>query len=865
MRVRVVAPASLATATAVVELRAPGSPGPLGSAHVIGAAIATFRRLPPATYEIRVDVPGGAPAQASFRVDAAETVTVDAVVLAGASGSHIDLVDRDREGQGISFREQQLRDLPGGTNLWALLETAEPFLISDRIDNGGLSTARSALVGSRGASWTSTSLAFGEISLPNPDSTGTLPIVPDLNAAEAVVVTAGLAPVEIATAGAAIAIAPRRPPTGPQGALEADVTSGRMVGRNARPDAPSIGRLNSWKDAGLQLGGPVHDRVGMFLSAALTRSEQDARNSPVPSATVGSLFTHLVVRPSLRDEVQVVAAIQGLAHAYDGRDQFRDTNVSERDTFSQWQGSWDTFSDRGAHGLVSLSYARGAFTPQLVRPVGGALDRVTDGMVPPPASAVATGRWAGHVAFDPRAVHRGGMDHTLRMGATFDQVSASSSVLALPPVAELVNGLPARVWVNMAPASDSQRHVTALSGYLADRMTASDLVLEAGLRLDRSAASATGAAAGITWLTLGPRVSFRWTPAYVTVFGGYSRYHPRLSPDLLAYGDPGAPWAQVYRWNDANGNHQFDPGELGVLVARAGTGQAVASIDPMLRAPSTDELAVGVEEQLGSLMTFRAGIVARWEHTLVGSVNVGVPATSYSVFYVQDQGEDYSSPTDDRLLAIYNRLPSSFGQDRFVLTNPAGDNATYQGFEMHWELTAHRLYMLIGAMAYRTKGMGGNRGFGVFENDQGIVGERFENPNAASYSTGALFFDRSYVGKVSMSYDAPGDVHVGVSARYQDGQPFSRLVIAPDLAQGPEIVQAYRTGRTRFTFTFTLDMRIEKGLTIAGHRAAVTLDIFNLTNLANEVEENAVTGLTFRQATAVQPPRTVRLGFRVAF
>jgi len=104
-----------------------------------------------------------------------------------------------------------------------------------------------------------------------------------------------------------------------------------------------------------------------------------------------------------------------------------------------------------------------------------------------------------------------------------------------------------------------------------------------------------------------------------------------------------------------------------------------------------------------------------------------------------------------------------------------------------------------------------------------------------------------------------------VTTRYQDGQPFSRLVIAPGLAQGPEVIQAYRSGRTRFTFTFTLDARIEKGVTIAGHRAAIRLDVFNLSNAHLEVEENAVTGASFRATTAVQPPRTLRLGFDIRF
>jgi hypothetical protein len=153
----------------------------------------------------------------------------------------------------------------------------------------------------------------------------------------------------------------------------------------------------------------------------------------------------------------------------------------------------------------------------------------------------------------------------------------------------------------------------------------------------------------------------------------------------------------------------------------------------------------------------------------------------------------------------------------------------------------------------------------VQENDQGVVGETFANPNVTTYAYGRLFFDRAYVLKWSTMYRGPHDIRVAATARYQDGQPFARMVIAQGLAQGPELVPAYPNGRTRFSYTVTLDARIEKGFRVGARRAAVTFDAFNLTNMENEVEEDPLTGATFRMTTAVQPPRTLRLGFRFEF
>jgi hypothetical protein len=42
------------------------------------------------------------------------------------------------------------------------------------------------------------------------------------------------------------------------------------------------------------------------------------------------------------------------------------------------------------------------------------------------------------------------------------------------------------------------------------------------------------------------------------------------------------------------------------------------------------------------------------------------------------------------------------------------------------------------------------------------------------------------------------------------------------------------------------------------------VEAFNLTGRANEVEEVVVTGGSYRQVTLREPPRTVRVGLRLA-
>src|SRR5262249_31615622 len=183
--------------------------------------------------------------------------------------------------------------------------------------------------------------------------------------------------------------------------------------------------------------------------------------------------------------------------------------------------------------------------------------------------------------------------------------------------------------------------------------------------------------------------------------------------------------------------------------------------------------------------------IHRNEHDLLETVNIGVPASRYRVTTVPDPGGDIVGTTEQQQLPLYDRRPASFGADQFVLTNPAEHQTLYEGAELTLERPfGARFQMLLGATAFRANGRGGNRGFTAIENDQGVIGELFDSPNADTKREGRLFFDRAFTIKIAASYRAPGDLRLGSVIRYQDGQPFARLLIANELSQGPEAIQA---------------------------------------------------------------------------
>jgi hypothetical protein len=180
------------------------------------------------------------------------------------------------------------------------------------------------------------------------------------------------------------------------------------------------------------------------------------------------------------------------------------------------------------------------------------------------------------------------------------------------------------------------------------------------------------------------------------------------------------------------------------------------------------------------------------------------------------------------------------------------------------QVRRNRGVFLAGITAGRSEGLSASRGFGPLENDAAILGEVYVDPNAKGHAQGRLFTERGYTIKFATAGELGAGFEGGMIARYQDGQHFARLVILEGLNQGAEAVRAFRNGRTRFTFSMTVDARLQKTFG-ASRRVAAILDIYNLGNQALEVEEFSVTGATSRLTSAVQPPRVVQVGVRLTF
>ena len=762
---------------------------------------------------------------------------------------------------GAEFPAEVLRDLPLGDNVYSLLETTQSEVISDRFSSGGLTVGSAAREGGFLGSWSQTRFRIGDLDVSDPSGSGSSLFFPDTMFWQRVRVTTGLMPADINTSGLAVTLEPIRGSSAWTSTF-AGSGSGGGLAAGAPSDQPiPIARLKDFGHGSGLVSGPLSDRVslaagGTFATNASYRRERLASTD----GSNASGFANVVFSPSSDREWRVLAMLQHSQTPFENWQPFQDASAATHDTAIHLQGTFDQHpADRTtwrAFGGFTQRTRENSLASTVLQ-----LNRIVDGPVAPLIDSAAdlTSR---RISFGARITPAAAAEsaHHFGAGLDFDDASTAQSGGFSGTVRESVDTVSARIWQVRTPALTSDRHVMTVDGFASDTIALGQLnTLDAGLRAEVVRGAADGAATSVTWFSLLPHAYLKWALSERRAFVfGYSRSANALNQNWLAYGDPNAPVATVAA-----------AAAPGVIVSRVGPGTggnpAFSGIDDGLKRPYTDEFVIGYEKRRSESTRYTLTAIARREGNLLGVLNTGVGSAGYSTIALPDAGQLWDNPSDDRTLLVYNRLPSSFGQDSYLVANTGQEAATVYALRMSLEHSSDRLFLLLGATASAAQGSGGNRGYGPLENDQDMPGELFTNPNAATYARGRLFSDRAFTIKWTTLYRFPGDFTVAGIARYQDGQPFSRIAIATGLNQGAEGVQAYPNAGSRYTFTGTVDLRVQKGFRAGRSRIDLFLDAYNLFTRNNEVEEYVVTGPDYRTSTAIQPPQSVHLGLRVTF
>jgi hypothetical protein len=858
-----------------IELRSTADAALTWSALLHAGEPVLFRFVPPGRYRL---IAGEVERQ--FDVVPGDALALEIARAVGKGNpsalADVRIVEWGRAGYGTRFESAALRMLPGSGGVWGLIERSDPFVVTERIEGGGAYPEMQRL-GASGASWTQTAYRLGEADVTDPDPTGAPLFYPNLEALDSVsVITAGQ-PADGYGGGTSVTLVPRRPAASWQRSVQVLGSPPGLQSVNPLPGAPSFARLQSMASGSLFLSGPVSPRLGLLVAGALGRSSRLERERPatLPSRTQ-DLSAHLVYSATQRDEVRLFGQDDRISYPVAGRAMLVDPGLQQRDRYTLLSSTWDHRPALGLAWSANLTYAHGASNPALSgEPIVGTMERLRDGPVQELAASAGSRRNRTSVSWrgDPGPVRWLGARHLPQFGVNASWTGVTRHAPGDTLVGELVNHDPARAWKYTTSGARSNWGGTELAFWAANQIPLSSRVdLDLGVRASATSASREGASAHIPWRALSPNVQGTWRivpNGRLTFMAGYGKYSSRLPLNYLAFGDPSSLSGTVHGWADRNGDRLLQPAEVGTLISRVGpccAGGRLNTIATDLRPPHTNEFLLRVHTRLGTHLMLRFASLDRRQYQLIQPVNAAHVPANYRLEHVDDPALDMLRIEDDQFLPIFDRVPSSFGTDQYILQNVDQNSAVDHGVDLVLErLFDGRWGMLIGATAHKSEGLGGNRGFRPDENDQGVLGEVFSDPNAQTSARGRLFFERGYVVKWSALWQLPHGFRGSAAARYQDGQHFNRVVIAPGLAQGVDAIPALPRGKTRFTYVFTLDSRLEKDLAIGGRSATLLLEAYNLLNTNNEVEENVITGAAFRASTAVQPPRSVRLGVRLSF
>jgi hypothetical protein len=352
----------------------------------------------------------------------------------------------------------------------------------------------------------------------------------------------------------------------------------------------------------------------------------------------------------------------------------------------------------------------------------------------------------------------------------------------------------------------------------------------------------------------------------------YTRLYSQLAGRYLDFGNPNSLGGSEYQWIDRNSDGWFESGEQGALLMRFGG--PYSSISSALKPPYADEFNVGGEFSVMRKSVASVHLFRRDEKDRIAAIDTGVPSEAFTPTSILDPGPDGIVGTfDDQLLTVYRQNPATFGQDRYLLTNPPGLRQLNEGLLAEVRTEWRNVTFRASFVAEKSWGPT-NPGNAFFENDPGVIGSLFLDPNTAIHATGRSFTDRAYVGKMQAAYHLPpkwSGMEVASTADYTDGLVFARQLLVTGLIQGPFLapttIRGSPEGGNRAQYFLNWNLRFGKVFSLPVGRITASIDILNVTNAGHRIQENDLSGPSFnlRLPIAIQTPRFVRFSFRYEF
>lgn len=788
--------------------------------------------------------------------------------------------------------KRQIQDSPSAHNVWSLVENQDLSATTNRIDVGGLWSSIPALYSARGSSsWTQNIYLLNGLDVTDPYWTGVPLFFPDFYTLRFTqLVNSGLPP-EAFSPGGYFDLLTQEETSQYHGGTSVFFIHKKLQSTNISPALVKEGIKDSHSfnyslDGNFYLSGPLIPRKLFFFSSLstfhLSRDIADYEKDDKASLYSGFLSLKRIFSKS---SLRLIWTSQIITHPSFGAERnipFAST-LNRKDFFNVLQVIWNSQFRENHFFKIGLS-----FNYALIR------SKLQEGHHEQHGLEVFRNISSGFAAFaheDRRdsfnllikgdsfiknlygARHRFQYGFKLRYGSSFSQKEIADNIHL-----HFFEGKPLEIIKYNTPVGHRETAIH-LNFFGQDTVTFSNFFsVIFGFHLASSrgwvplaSSSLNKGKNEINWLHLSPRFGFIFPlssekTSALKIWA--ARYYFTLPLYYLTYGNPNALGGWVYSWEDQNNDRKYQEGEAQILLRREGP--LFSEIDPELKRPYTNELAISFHHTFGSHWYLTVGAFFRENKNLIETVNIGVPFSSYEASKFFDIGDDRIPDThDDLTFIVYNQKLETLGHDFFLLTNYDSKKrkSRYYGLDLTLIKKYSRKFTFFLSLTATSATGTTSPGNTEWENDDGVVGSLYDNPNTLINARGRMRFDRAYTGRIGFNFLAPFGIRIGCIIKYYDGQPFARKIIIRGMNQGPFYIQAHPRGVARYEYSRTVDIRLEKILNFKKTRMRIILDGFNILNRGLATEENEWTGPEFplRFATEIQSPRVFRLGLSYEF
>ena len=883
--------------------------------------------LPYGRYELKVENGRAAPSSIFITIEPLRNQDLHLMVT---SSGDLQIETQNSANAGI-WAASPSDGYPTGHAFAGLMLDREPATAAQPLNYSGLGDNRLAWQSQRGFSWTGTQFKLLGMDATDSFQPGQLVILPDVDSLDEIVARSGFAQTTSTAYGSETGFFPFQPAASWHGAFSTSDTGAALTSSNLPPPADrgavQQNEQYRWFTRGAaEAGGALAKWADLYVSLAGQRSSQTVPIA-APGNNLGSrmLFgdTRLRMQAGPHDQFDLlysgsrdnlsdwgtpagleVLASQRMAPSFVSPYGFQ--NLSEADQFNFLQAGWSHIASDTAEGVVQARYQYSIThldtTPidQASGPPGGGSAQSSIDLlginatgVAPLANDAAQTRQQANAFWQPSAFRALKARHQIVAGFGFE-TSSPINRFSTPSDMNLITaaGAPAFVEEFNTP-SDSRSIIRASTLTFADHITLGNTFsLDIGAVADFSRGSlpAQTSPAGnltpartfaaqsdlIAWNNISPRAGFAWLVPHgggLVLRATYFRVYVPLAGRYLDFGDPNSLGGSEYQWIDRNGDGLFEPGELGPIVQRFGG--PYSSIAPSLERPYADEFDVGAQIQPLRALDLSISFFRRDDKDRLAAVNTGVPPSDFSPVSIIDPGSDGVLGTfDDQTVTVYQQNPATFGQDRYLLTNPPDLRTLNKGLQA--EIRTKWRNLLLDASFIGEESFGPtNPGDAVFESDPGVVGSLYMDPNTLVNASGRSFMDRAFLGKLQGTYRLPCGIEFAAIVDYNDGLVFARQLLVTGLAQGPFVIDATQRGTilndplsgNRAEGVINTNLRLAREFRLPRGSLDAAIDLLNVANSAYKIQENDVSGTSFnlRLPVEIQPARFARFELRYSF